>query len=86
MHGLKPLRNEIMKPILTTYSPQAVADLLGLPKSTVLAAIEKGELPAIRYNARVIRITAVDSAAWFASKGGRLRSTTSASATTPPPA
>ena len=72
-----------MKPIITTYSPQQVSDLLGLPKSTVLAAIERDELPAIRFNARVYRITATDCAAWFSMKGGRLKSTTPTTPTTP---
>jgi excisionase family DNA binding protein len=72
-----------MKPLITTYSPQQVSDLLGLPKSTVLSAIERGELPAIRFNARVYRITAIDAGAWFAAKGGRLKSTTSTTPTTP---
>jgi excisionase family DNA binding protein len=71
-----------MKPLVTTYKPQQAADLLGLPKSTILAAIERGELPAMRFNARVYRITAVDCAAWYASKGGRLKSTTPATPTT----
>lgn len=74
-----------MQPLITTYSPQQVSDLLGVPKSTVLAAIDKGELPAIRWNRRVFRITATDAALWFALHGGRLKSTTSTTATTPPP-
>lgn len=70
-----------MKPLVTTYSPQQVSALLGLPKSTVLSAIERGELPAIRWNARVYRITATDAAAWYCTKGGRLKSTTSTTPT-----
>ncbi len=66
-----------MSPIVTTYSPQQAADLLGIPKSTILAAIERDELPAIRWNSRVYRITAIDAALFYASRGGRLRSTTS---------
>lgn len=72
-----------MKPLVTTYSPQQAADLLGLPKSTILAAIDRNELPAIKFNARLYRITATDCAAWFAMKGGRLRSTTPTTPTTP---
>jgi excisionase family DNA binding protein len=73
-----------MNPLVIAYSPKQVSDLLGLPKSTVLAAIERAELPAIRYNARVYRITAIDVAVWYASKGGRLKSTTSANPTAHP--
>jgi excisionase family DNA binding protein len=72
-----------MNPLVITYAPKQVSDLLGLPKSTVLAAIERAELPAIRFNARVYRITALDAAVWYASKGGRLKSTTSATPTSP---
>ena len=72
-----------MKPLVTTYSPQQVADLLGLPKSTILAAIERDELPAIKFNARLYRITATDCAAWYAMKGGKLKSTTPPTVTTP---
>jgi excisionase family DNA binding protein len=73
------------RPLVVSYSPQEAADLLGIPKSTVLTAIERDELPAIRYNARVFRITATDCAAWYASRGGRMKSTTSTSPTTTPP-
>ena len=72
-----------MKPLVTTYSPQQVADLLGLPKSTVLGAIERNELAAIRFNQRVYRITAVDCSAWYAARGGRVKSTTPTTPTTP---
>ena len=72
-----------MKPLVTTYSPKQVADLLGLPKSTVLAAIERNELAAIRFNQRVYRVAAVDAAAWYATKGGRVKSTTPTTPTTP---
>lgn len=71
-----------MKPLVTTYAPQQVADLLGLPKSSILAAIERDELPAIRINQRVYRVTATDCAIWWATKGGRLKSTTSTTPTT----
>ena len=72
-----------MKPLVTTYPPQQAADLLGLPKSTILAAIDRGELPAIKINRRVYRITATDCSIWWATKGGRLKSTTSTTPTTP---
>lgn len=75
-----------MNPIVKTYSPQEVADLLGLSKATILGAVKTGELPAIRYNARVFRVAAVDCAAWYALRGGRLRSTTSTTPITPPAA
>jgi len=73
-----------MKPIVATYKPQQVAELLGLPKSTILAAIERDELPAIRYNRRVYRVTATDAAAWYCMKGGKLKSTTPTTSTSPP--
>jgi excisionase family DNA binding protein len=72
-----------MNPLVISHSPKQVSALLGLPKSTVLAAIERDELHAIRFNARVYRITATDAALWYASKGGRLKSTTSATPTSP---
>jgi excisionase family DNA binding protein len=71
-----------MQPLVKTYSPQQVSDLLGVPKSTVLRAIELDELPALRWNSRVFRITATDAAAWYASKGGRVKSTTPTTPTT----
>ena len=67
-----------MKPLVKTYSPQEVADQLGMSKATILAAVNAGELPAIRPNQRVIRITATDAALWYASIGGRLKPTTPA--------
>lgn len=75
-----------MKPLIVTYSPQQAADLLGVPKSTVLAAVKAGELPVIRWNQRVFRVTATDAATWYASRGGRLKSTTPPTATTLPSA
>lgn len=74
-----------MKPLIQTYSPAQVSDLLGLPKSTILAAIDRGELPAIKFNRRVFRVTATDAAIWYSTKGGRLKSTTCTTATTPTP-
>lgn len=73
-----------MRTIVETYSPKKTADMLGIPVSTIRAAVHSGELPAIRYNQRVWRITAVDAAAWYATKGGRIRSTTSTTPTTSP--
>ena len=70
-----------LKPLVATYSPKQAAALLGFQKSTILAAIDKGELPAIRANARVIRITATDAAAWYAVKGGKLKATPATSTT-----
>ena len=76
-----------MQPIITTYAPSKAAALLGIPKSSILAAVKTGVLPCIRWNRRTYRITATDLAIWYASKGGRLRnSTTSTTATTSPTA
>ena len=75
-----------MKPLIITHSPQEVSELLGVPKSTILSAIERNELPAIRWNRRVFRVTAVDCALWYATKGGRLKSTTPTTAATAPTA
>ena len=72
-----------MKPLVQTYAPQQVSDLLGLPKSTILAAIDRGELPAIKFNRRVFRITATDAAIWYSSKGGRLKTTPTTPTTSP---
>ena len=76
-----------MKPLIATYAPSKAAALLGIPKSSILAAVKAGVLPCIRWNRRTFRITATDLAIWYASKGGRLRnSTTCTSPTTPPSA
>ena len=63
-----------MQPIITTYPPAQAAELLGIPKSSILAAVKSGVLPCIRWNRRTFRITATDLAIWYASKGGMLRS------------
>ena len=74
-----------MKPLISTYPPAQAAELLGIPKSSILAAIKSGALPCIRYNRRCFRVTAVDLAAWYASAGGRLKhSTTCTTSTTSP--
>jgi excisionase family DNA binding protein len=59
-----------MKPIF--HSPSEAAEMLGLSVRTLRRAVNAGELPAIRYNSRVWRFSAVDLAAWFAKRGGRL--------------
>jgi excisionase family DNA binding protein len=65
------------------HSPGEASDLLGISKRTLRRAVESGELPCVKYNDRVWRFSAVDLAAWYASRGGRL-STTRTSGTTPP--
>lgn len=57
-----------MKQTYKTHSPAETAEILGLSKKTIYRAIKIGELPVIRINARVIRISAIDSALWFATK------------------
>ena len=65
-----------MKPLISTYKPAQAAELLGISKLTILSNIKSGALPCIRYNRRCFRITAVDLAAWYATAGGRLKSST----------
>lgn len=67
------------------HSPAEAADLLGISVRTIRRAVLAGELPAVRYNRRVWRISAVDCAAWYAVKGGRL-STSGKTITTSPSA
>ena len=38
------------------FTPGEVAERHGIPTRTVLEAIRRGDLPAFRYNARVIRV------------------------------
>lgn len=47
-----------------TYSPGECAVTCGVPTRTILTAIRKGELPAVRFNARVLRIARSDLLAW----------------------
>lgn len=63
------------------HPPKEAADLLGISVKTLYRAVADGELPAIKYNSRTWRFSAVDLAAWYATKGGRL-STTRANLTT----
>jgi len=65
------------------HSPREVAALLGLSTKTVRRAIVSKELPCVIYNRRVWRISAIDAALWYASRGGRV-STKSTSGTTSP--
>lgn len=73
---------------IKTYTPAGVAKFLGVSKKTILAAIKSGALPAVRYNERVIRITATDCAVWYAARGGKLKAgatgTTGTTGTSPP--
>ena len=57
---------------LKFYTPYEASDLLGRSKRTLRRAVKAGELPCVQYNARVWRLSAVDLAAWYATKGGRL--------------
>jgi excisionase family DNA binding protein len=61
-------------------APSEVADLLGVSHDTVLRAVARGELPAIRLGARLVRIARTDVDAWLAARAvtprkRRLRST-----------
>lgn len=47
-----------------SYSPGECAVACGIPRRTVLRAIRAGELPALRFNARVVRVTRRDLLAW----------------------
>ena len=51
-----------------TYRPGEAAAVCGVPVRTVLRAISRAELGAIRYNARVICITHADLLAWRVAK------------------
>lgn len=63
------------------HSPKEAADLLGVSVRTLRRAVEADELAVVKYNSRVWRFSAVDLAAWYASRGGRL-STSRTRATT----
>jgi excisionase family DNA binding protein len=68
---------------ITYYKPKEASDFLGISVRTLRRAVIAGELPAIRYNSRTWRFSAVDLAAWYATKGGRL-STSGTSNTSSP--
>jgi excisionase family DNA binding protein len=66
------------------HSPKEASDLLGISKRTLRRAVEMGELSCIKYNSRTWRFSAVDLAAWYASRGGRLATSKTTVATSPP--
>ena len=70
---LKSIHHIKLKPMNPKfYTPSEASDLLGISKRTLRRAVKAGELPCVQYNARVWRLSAVDLAAWYATKGGRL--------------
>ena len=71
-----------MKATPRFHSPAEAAALLGISKKTLRRAVDAGELPCVKYNSRVWRFSAVDLAAWYALRGGRL-STSGTSGTSP---
>lgn len=48
----------------SNFSPGEVAVMCGIPTKAVRRAILSGDLKALRYNARVLRITDEDLKAW----------------------
>jgi excisionase family DNA binding protein len=50
------------------FSPGEVAALAGIPVKTVRGAIDRGELPVMRYNSRVWRIARADVVKWQAAR------------------
>ncbi|MES2920191.1 MAG: helix-turn-helix domain-containing protein [Verrucomicrobiota bacterium] len=59
-----------------TNTPCEVAGKYGLSMKTIYRAVKAGELPCVRINARVFRITEVDAAAWWLLKGMSTSGTT----------
>ena len=56
-----------MNQSITTYSPRSLANAIGFPYKTVLAAISTGQLKCAKANKRVYRIRSEDAAKWFVS-------------------
>lgn len=54
------------------HSPQDIADTWGVSRKTVLRAIRRGELPAVRIGPQSIRIMPVDAAAYYLKKSVNL--------------
>jgi excisionase family DNA binding protein len=50
------------------FSPGEAAIVTGTPRRTILAAVASGELPAARFNRRVLRISRRDLLAWRIAK------------------
>ena len=57
-----------MKTTYKIHTVQEVAQILGLPKKTILRAIKTNELPCIKINQRVFRVSAIDASVWYLSK------------------
>lgn len=49
-------------------SPKQISETLGISKRTIRRAIAAGELRAVRYNARVIRVPRDEVVAWHRRK------------------
>lgn len=56
---------ELGDPLLT---PDAVAEHLGVPRNTVLDLHQRGDLPGVRINQRVVRFRPVDVEAFVAAR------------------
>lgn len=64
------MTSEAMPP--KPFSPQELADFWGVSRRTILRAIRRGDLPAVRIGPQSIRITRVDAAAYYARKSSGL--------------
>lgn len=56
------------------YAPKQAANLLGISTRTLRRAVLASELPVVKYNRRTWRFSAIDLAAWYCTRGGRLKS------------
>ena len=54
------------------HSPADLAALWGVSRKTVLRAIRRGDLPAVRVGPQCIRVTPVDAAAFYAARSSGL--------------
>ncbi|RYD17969.1 MAG: DNA-binding protein [Verrucomicrobiaceae bacterium] len=61
---------------IQTRTPGEIALKYGLSLKTIYRAVQAGDLPCLRINRRVFRITDVDAALWYLAKGMSTTSTT----------
>ncbi len=50
------------------FTPQDLAEQWGVHRKTVLRAIRRGDLPAVRIGPQTIRVTEVDAAIFYAKR------------------